>query len=318
LQYDLLVVGDLNPDVMVSADELADAFGQREQIVQTGRVLLGGSSAITAVAAARLGLTVALACCVGDDWIGQALVDEVSRQGVKVVVARRATGLPTSLTVVVSHGGDRASLTSDSTLRLLDCDDIPLDLVDGCRHLHVGGYFLQPALWPGLPALLRHAKLAGATTSVDPNWDPSERWVGELARTLPLVDIFLPNAAEAIRITGQSTIEAAARQLARAGGIVAVKDGAAGGLACDGDEIVHAAGLPLQAADATGAGDNFDAGFIVGRLSGLDMADSLALAVACGGLSTQGVGGTGEVVTRAQALAAAGLQTAEDSGWSSD
>jgi sugar/nucleoside kinase (ribokinase family) len=311
LAYDLLVIGDLNPDVVVSAGELADAFGQREQIVHTGSVLLGGSSAITAVAAARLGLSVALACCVGDDWIGQALVDEVGRQGVTVVVARRAREMATSLTVVVSRGIDRAILTSDSTLRLLECDDIPNDMIDNCRHVHVGGYFLQPGLWPGLPRLLRRAKAAGATTSVDPNWDPSERWVGELAQALPLVDIFLPNAGEATRITGQSTIEAAARQLARACGVVAVKDGAAGALASHGDEVVRSDALPLQAADATGAGDNFDAGFIAARLAGLDVADSLALAVACGGLSTQGVGGTGEVVTLAQAMAAAGLPTAE-------
>lgn len=308
--YDLLVIGDLNPDVMLSAgdlpDGLAGAFGQREQIVQTGRMLLGGSSAIMAVAAARLGLKVAFACCIGDDWIGDALVDEVGRQGVDVVVARRAAGTPTSLTVVVARGIDRAILTSDSTIRLLQSADIPPALVDSSRHVHVGGYFLQPGLWSGLPDLLRRARDGGATTSVDPNWDPSERWTA-LAETLPLVSIFLPNAAEAARITGLSDPEAAARQLAKTCDIVAVKVGAAGALACQGGEAVHASGLPLEAEDATGAGDNFDAGFLAGRLSGLDVRDSLNLAVACGSLSTLGIGGTGATVTLEQARAAAGL-----------
>ncbi len=314
--YDLLVIGDLNPDVMLSAGDLADdlagAFGQREQIVQTGRMLLGGSSTITAVAAARLGLRVAFACCIGDDWIGRALVEEVGRQGVDVVVARCAAGTPTSLTVVVSRGIDRAILTSDSTLRLLQCEDVPLDLVDSSRHVHVGGYFLQPGLWSGLPALLRRARAAGATASVDPNWDPSEQWTAGLAETLPLVDIFLPNAAEAARITSLSSTEAAARRLALTCDIVAVKAGQAGGLACQGDEVVRASGQPLKAADATGAGDNFDAGFLVGRLTGLSVGDSLALAVACGGLSTQSVGGTGATITLEQALVAAGLHSALD------
>jgi sugar/nucleoside kinase (ribokinase family) len=314
--YDLLVIGDLNPDVMLSAgelgDDLAGAFGQREQIVQTGSMLLGGSSAITAVAAARLGLRVAFACCIGDDWIGRALVDEVGRQGVDVVVARRATATSTSLTVVVSRGIDRAILTSDSTLRLLECEDVPPDLVDSSRHVHVGGYFLQPGLWSGLPALLARARAAGATTSVDPNWDPSEQWTAGLAETLPLVDIFLPNAAEAGRITSLDSTEAAARRLAMTCDIVAVKAGEAGGLACRGDEVMRASGRPLEAADATGAGDNFDAGFLAGRLHGLSVGDSLALAVACGGLSTQGVGGTGVTITLAEALAAAGLGAAPD------
>lgn len=309
--YDLLVIGDLNPDVMLSAGDLAHdlagSFGQREQIVQTGRMLLGGSSAITAVAAARLGLKVAFACCIGDDWIGRALVDEVGRQGVDVVVARRAAGTPTSLTVIVTRGIDRAILTSDSTLRMLECADIPADLVDGSRHVHVGAYFLQPGLWPGLPDLLRRARHAGATTSMDPNWDPSEQWTAELAETLPLVSIFLPNAAEAAKITGLSSPEAAARQLARTCDIVAVKAGSAGGLACRGDELVRVSGPPLAAKDAIGAGDNFDAGFLAGRLTGLGLRDSLALAVACGGLSTQGAGGTGVTITLEQARAAAGL-----------
>jgi sugar/nucleoside kinase (ribokinase family) len=309
--YDVLVIGDLNPDVMLSAGDLAEdlagAFGQREQIVQTGRMLLGGSSAITAVAAARLGLRVAFACCIGDDWIGQALVDEVGRQGVDVIVVRRAPDTATSLTVIVSRGIDRAILTSDSTLRLLEGEDIPLDLVDSSRHVHVGSYFLQAGLWSGLPTLLERARAAGATTSVDPNWDPSERWSAELAETLPLVDIFLPNAAEAAGITGLASTEAAARQLARTCGIVAVKAGAAGGLACQGEELVRATALTLEPKDAVGAGDNFDAGFLAGRLTGLGVRDSLALAVACGGLSTQGIGGTGATVTFEQARAAAGL-----------
>lgn len=309
--YDLLVIGDLNPDVMLSAGDLAQdlagAFGQREQIVQTGRMLLGGSSAITAVAAARLGLKVAFACCIGDDWIGRALVDEVGRQGVDVVVARRATGTPTSLTVIVSRGIDRAILTSDSTIRMLESADIPADLVESSRHVHVGAYFLQPGLWPGLPDLLRRARHAGATTSVDPNWDPSEQWTAKLAETLPLVSIFLPNAAEAAKITGLTSPEAAARQLARTCDIVAVKAGSAGGLACQGDEIVRASGPPLEAKDAIGAGDNFDAGFLGGQLTGLGLRDSLALAVACGGLSTQGAGGTGVTITLEQARTAAGL-----------
>jgi sugar/nucleoside kinase (ribokinase family) len=309
--YDLLVIGDLNPDVMLSAGDLTgdlgDAFGQREQIVQTGYMLLGGSSAITAVAAARLGLRVAFACCIGDDWIGQALADEVGRQGVDVVVARRAAGMPTSLTVVVTRGIDRAILTSDGTLRLLECEDVPLELVDSSRHVHVGGYFLQPGLWSGLPALLRRARAAGATTSVDPNWDPTEQWTAGLAETLPLVDIFLPNAAEAAKITKLGDTEAAARRLALTCGIVAVKAGAEGGLACRGDDVVRASGLRLEAADATGAGDNFDAGFLAGRLAGLTVRDALARAVACGGLSTQSVGGTGATITLEQALAAAGL-----------
>ncbi|MYW06363.1 carbohydrate kinase family protein, partial [Streptomyces sp. SID3343] len=65
--FDLLVIGDANPDVVVGPLDEPLAFGQREQLVPTGLLTLGGSAAITACGAARLGLRVAIAARVGDD-----------------------------------------------------------------------------------------------------------------------------------------------------------------------------------------------------------------------------------------------------------
>lgn len=56
---DLLVVGDANPDVVVGPLDAPLAFGQREQLVPDGALTLGGSAAIMACGAARLGLRVA-------------------------------------------------------------------------------------------------------------------------------------------------------------------------------------------------------------------------------------------------------------------
>jgi hypothetical protein len=100
--FDLVVLGDINPDVMISAGELAGAFGQREQIADTGRLVLGGSAVITAVAAARLGARVALVGCIGADWIGRALVEEITAQGVqcRVRTAPSAHGSRTMLVAV--------------------------------------------------------------------------------------------------------------------------------------------------------------------------------------------------------------------------
>jgi sugar/nucleoside kinase (ribokinase family) len=303
---DLLVIGDINPDVMMRAGELGDAFGQREQIVDQGLLVLGGSATITAVAASRLGAKVALAGCVGDDWIGRALVAELTAIGVECRV-KVLPEVPTSLTVVVQRGRDRAILTSQTSLGQLDCSVVPDDLLRDCRHVHVGGYFLLPGLWDGLPELFGRARAAGATTSIDPNWDPSEQWQGNLAKTLPVTDVFLPNLGEARLISGQDEPVAAARQLAsRSGGTVAIKLGADGALACRGERIEQVSALAQVPVDSTGAGDNFNAGFLAGTLRGYSLRESVALAAACGSLSTQGHGGTGVPVKLTEALAAAG------------
>ena len=59
-ELDLLVVGDVNPDVIVASPGLIPQFGQVEQIVDSASLVMGGSAAITAVGAARLGLRVGL------------------------------------------------------------------------------------------------------------------------------------------------------------------------------------------------------------------------------------------------------------------
>jgi sugar/nucleoside kinase (ribokinase family) len=302
---DLLVVGDINPDVMVTAGELDDAFGQREQIVDQGLLVLGGSATITAVAASRLGAKVALAGCVGDDWIGRALVAELTAIGVECRV-RVIPDVPTSLTVVVKRGRDRAILTTQTSLAQLDCSLVPDDLLTDCRHVHVGGYFLLPGLWDGLPDLFGRARAAGATTSIDPNWDPTEQWQGNLAKTLPVTDVFLPNLAEASLISGQDDPVAAARHLASGGRTVAVKLGAQGALACRGDQVEQVSALADKPVDSVGAGDNFNAGFLVGTLRGYSLRETVGLAAACGSLSTQGYGGTGASIDLPAALTAAG------------
>ena len=53
---DLVVIGDCNPDVLVLGDDVTPAFGQQEKLVDSVSLVVGGSAAITAVAAARLGV----------------------------------------------------------------------------------------------------------------------------------------------------------------------------------------------------------------------------------------------------------------------
>src|SRR3989304_5955093 len=85
-----------------------------------------------------------------------------------------AAARPRGLSGVLSRGDDRAILTSVGAIADLRGELVDRDLLGSARHVHVSSYFLQPRLWPDLPTLFDEAHDAGATTSVDPNWDPSE------------------------------------------------------------------------------------------------------------------------------------------------
>ncbi len=300
--YDLLVIGDANPDVILGPLDGPLAFGQQEQLVESGSFTIGGSAAIMACGAARLGLDVAFAGRVGDDDAGRYLREALSSRGVDTRALRMDPALPTPLTVVLTRGDDRAILTSPGTLTSVDGGDVPEELLAASRHVHSSSYFLQPRLAADLPDLFRTARTYGATTSLDTQDDPSGEWAG-LDAVLAETDIFLPNAQEARHLTAAATLEAAARQLAARGPLAVVKNGADGALCHDGRTLIAAPGLPVKVRDTVGAGDSFDAGFVAATLDGRSPHEALQFAVVCGALSTRAHGGTAAQPTRDDTLA---------------
>ncbi|MFC8003450.1 carbohydrate kinase family protein [Streptomyces olivaceus] len=293
--FDLLVVGDANPDVVLGPLDAPLAFGQREQLVPDGALTLGGSAAIMACGAARLGLRVAFAGRVGDDDAGRYIRASLDSHGVDTGALHTDPRLPTPLTVVLTQGEDRAIVTAPGTLPATTAEDVPAGLLASVRHVHAASYFLLPALAASLPELLATARAHGATTSLDTNDDPSGRWDPPgLDAVLAHTDYLLPNAAEARRLAGldgADLVESAAA-LAGRGPTVVVKNGAEGALCHDGGTLVTTPGIPARPVDTVGAGDSFDAGFVAALLAGLALPEALELAAVCGALSTRAHGGT--------------------------
>jgi len=193
--------------------------------------------------------------------------------------------------VRIARSFGRAILTYAGTIADLRTDLIDPARLELARHVHVSSFFLQRGLAPELPALFGRVRAGGATTSVDPNWDPSERWDGGLRDVLGHTDVFLPNATEASRIAGIDGLDDAVLALAERAGVVVTKGGADGALAAHGERLVRAAAPTIDALDTTGAGDAFDAGYLASMLAGDPLERSLAIANACGALSTRAVGG---------------------------
>ncbi|RII20880.1 putative sugar kinase YdjH [Streptomyces sp. YIM 130001] len=303
-RYDLLVIGDANPDVILGPLTAPLAFGQREQLVEAGALTLGGSAAIMACGAARLGLEVAFAGRVGNDDAGHYIRTTLAGHGIDTRALHIDPALPTPLTVVLTQEDDRAVLTSPGTLTATSGSDVPDDLLATTRHVHSASYFLQPRLAADLPQLLRTAREHGATTSLDTQDDPAGAWTG-LDGVLSHTDILLPNAAEARQLAGPraQTPAQAAELLAARGPLAVVKNGADGALCHDGRQLLSVPGLPVTPRDTVGAGDSFDAGFIAATLAGQPPHEALQFAVTCGALSTRAHGGTAAQPTWNQALA---------------
>jgi sugar/nucleoside kinase (ribokinase family) len=308
--FDILVAGEINPDLILSGD-VVPSFGQVEKLVDSASLTIGSSSAIFACGAAQLGLKMVFVGVCGNDVFGRFMLDEMQRLGVNVsnvvVLPDRQTGLSVILNqsstprTGLNPASERAILTHAGLISSLKAKDVTEDLLRQARHLHVGSYYLQTALQPGLPGLFARARSLGLTTSLDPNWDPSGKW-HPLDELLRAVDVFLPNENEALALTSAVSVEAAFNVLRQKCKIVALKLGAQGALACRGEETAHVPALKLQVVDTIGAGDTFDAGFLYGYLNGWRLEKTLSLAAISGSLSTRSTGGTSAQPTLEEAL----------------
>lgn len=297
--FDILVAGEINPDLILSGNVLPE-FGQVEKLVDSAMLTIGSSSAIFACGAARLGLKVAFIGVCGVDVFGRFMLDEMSKRGVDISnVIVRADG-QTGLSVILNRSSDRAILTYPGLIADLQASDISDALLSQSRHLHVASYFLQTKLQPDLSSLFRRARSLGLTTSLDTNYDPSEKWIG-FDELLSVTNVFLPNEKEAVSLSGEGNVDLAADRLGSRVEALAIKLGAEGVLGVREGESIRVDSIPVKVIDTVGAGDSFDAGFLFGYLNRWSLEKSLRLACMCGALSTQQAGGTNGQPTLEQA-----------------
>lgn len=306
-KFDVLVAGEINPDLILSDPNLNPKFGQNESIVEDVSLAIGSSSAIYACGVAKLGLRVAVVGVVGNDEFGKFMLESLEENHVDVSNVIYDKDIKTGLSVILNRLEDRAILTYLGTIDKLREEDVSDALLNKCRHLHVASYFLQHTLRPGLPRLFSRAKGLGLTISLDTNWDPEERWQG-LGEILALTDLFLPNQNELLSVTRKLSVDCALDEISKLVPLTAVKLGANGAIVSNGKDKFQASSLTIEnIADTVGAGDSFNAGFTFGYLSDWNLEDTLKLAVACGSLSLRKHGGTAAQPTLEEALRVAEL-----------
>lgn len=285
-------------------------FGGLERLPELGEerfarsfLVAPGGSAITAIALHRLGHAVGLVADVGRDALADWLRDALTREGVGIDALRAVQEL-TPVTAALSTEADRAFVT------YLEPSGPPPDLAEvlpaaEATHLHVAGF---PAALAD-PDLVDAAHALGATVSFDPGWDGRALADPRVRRVALAADVLLPNRLEAgLLLTGEGddgappTAEAALARLAalRPGRVTVVKDGAAGAWGADARASVHVAAPRVDAIDATGAGDVFDAGFLDAWWAGEPLDECLRRGAWCGARATTAYGGATAAPTRAQ------------------
>jgi sugar/nucleoside kinase (ribokinase family) len=298
----VLSFGEINFDVILRGGKRVLLTPGRETLVDDFTMTLGSSTATTTAALIRLGNRGSFIGWVGADASGDFCLNAMVGLGIDVSRVRRHPSIKTSITVSLSSPEDRSLVSYLGTIPELHGSDIEDRFFDGFKHVHSSSYFLQTGMQPNFADVFARARRHGLTTSLDPACDPELRWQSGLRETLSEVDVFLPNESELCGITGEADPEAGLRALGGLTKCTVVKLGSDGAMTLDGDRPVRMPAPRVKVLDPTGAGDNFNAGFLHAWLHRRSIREALQLGVACGSFSVRGVGGTGAQATEPEAL----------------
>ena len=303
-RFDIVCVGVAIVDSIIRGfdPEPVSAGGFR---AESASLRVGGEAVNQSIAAARLGMRTRIVCALGRDDAGEMLAAALRRGGVNTDLVQYKEGVPTPVTTMfVRPDGSRRSITTDSRALGFRPERDP-GFLRGAGALLLGSLFRAPFDDPeAIVTLLRAAKAADVPVYADtklPNFRALT--LDDLAEALPLIDCITPNEAEAAHYTGKSTPEDMAEAFLRRGvGSVIVKLGEKGCYYRDPAREIRLPAFSIPAVDATGAGDNFIAGFASERLRGADIPDALRFANACGAISTTAVGAAAALQSREQVL----------------
>lgn len=277
----IVVIGSANIDLVATAASIP-APGQT--VIADGfRIVHGGKGANQAVAVARLGESVAMIGCVGDDDFGRNLRSGLSDAGVNCSHLRTLKGLATGVAlIVVSQSGQNSICVAPGANHGLTRDDIDrAEPVIAAARICV--LQLEIPIDVALHAI-NVARRHRAEVILDPA--PAPR---EAPAELFQVDILTPNSTEAAELVGlpgdvdPAVIAAVLRD--RGADSVALKLGANGAYLSEatGDQAISA--RSVEVVDTTGAGDAFTAALAVARARGEAMPDAVRFAVAAGSLA---------------------------------
>jgi len=296
-KFDAVVLGELNVDIILSSIKCMPEIG-KEILADEMTLTLGSSSAIFASNLSSLGAKVAFVGKIGFDHFASVVLESLESKKVDTSAIKRSEQSNTGATIVLNYDQDRANVTYPGAMSDFKLSDIDFQFIAKARHLHFSSCFLQPGIRNDLKEIFQKAKQIGLSTSLDPQWDPDEKWDLNWADLLPFVDFFLPNAEEIKRLTGRTSINDAVDKLKSVARNIVIKNGDKGAYLWDGIKLIH---QPVfhngHIVDCIGAGDSFNAGFIYRYLQKFPLRECLEFGALTGAINTTRAGGTGAFST---------------------
>lgn len=290
MRYDIVCIGMALVDSIIKGFDPAPVSASGYRAV-SDTLSVGGEAVNEAIAASKLGMRTAILCALGQDGAGTLVKAELKSAGVDTGLIIDEPSTPVT-TMFVKDDGTRKSITNEAHRYNFHPEKYQSGFTD-TRVIILGSLFRAPFDDPEIIySVVRAAHEAGSLIIADTKL-PNFRKLGlaDLAASLPMIDYITPNEDEARYFTGKEAPEEMADVFLDDGvKNVIIKLGGKGCLLKNRETSFFLPAYPIKAADATGAGDNFVAGFASEIIHGSGIREALQFGNACGAICATAVG----------------------------
>ncbi len=277
------------PEDITAQKKVAFEVGAKYQVEDRFEAV-GGVAANCAQGLARLGLEVSTYSCVGDDQIGDWVVESLRDEHVGTELVERRPGAQTDLSAILvfTQNGERTIFFNRDANELLQVDG---EKLSGAEWIFVSA--LNGAWQENLRTAVAAAQENNIKLALNPGQRNMKDDVATVLEAVKVADVLLVNKDEAIELVlgmGQASSEALQDELflikslhAYGAKVIGMTDGIRGAWGYDGECIIFVDVLRQKAVDATGSGDAFGSGFLAAQIQGLGLEQSLRFGIVNGG-----------------------------------
>lgn len=284
----VVVVGSCSMDLVVTSSRRP---GAGETVLgESFKTVPGGKGANQAVAAARLGADVSMIGRVGDDSLGQTILDNLKQNGVCTDNVEPVTHCESGTAHIILAEGDNSIIVVEAANR-----HVTPEYVEQARAvIEQADIVLIQQEIPAETVLLvsRICKQSGVPLLLNPA--PARPVEAEVIDNSAYLT---PNEHEASLLFDGTELGESLRKYPNR---LIVTEGSRGARYFDGQEEAVVPSYPVEAVDTTGAGDTFNAAFAVALAEGKSIADSLRFANRAASLSVTRFGAQGGMPKRAE------------------
>jgi sugar/nucleoside kinase (ribokinase family) len=297
-RFDVLTIGNAIVDIIAPVEPgFIEREGMTEGIMHlidteraeelyakmplTRRQISGGSAANTAAGVASLGGRAAFVGKVADDLLGDVFENDLNDIGVHYSTSRLKNGALTARSMIfLSEDGERTMNTYLGACHQLTEQDIRPDEIGSSAITYMEGFLWDPVEAKKAFVLAAHYahkhERATAFTLSDPFC--VDRYRAEFLDLIrsKTIDYVFANIHELKALYETDDLGEAVREIAKDAELAAITMGAEGAMAVYNGEIVSVPAFPVdKVVDATGAGDLFASGFLLGIARGQTLESAL-------------------------------------------